>query len=89
MQKVKPFDSGTQYVEWVARNCNRCKYGFTESDWYQCEIQYALDLAFITDGHVDRYIAEAMGWKDQVPWYYTWDCPLKEAVDGKTNPRHS
>ena len=76
--RVVPFSSGTEYAEWVAANCDRCKYGF--DDWYNCEIQIALDMAYLDDGTIPGYIAAAIGCQEG----HCPPCPLLEEKDATT-----
>ena len=73
----RPFSTGTQYLDWTDRNCERCtKYDPIEFQG-NCEIDGALGLALIGHGEVSDEIATRMGYDDNAN-YFTWDCPERE-----------
>jgi len=79
---VCPFSSGTQYLDWVANNCDKCRKG---PDWKavemgaentKCEIEQALSEGAIT-GRVPKEIARRMGFFEN-RGKYVWPCPEVE-----------
>lgn len=67
MSKVKPFSSGSQFDDWEASNCHKCKY----YELGNCDIALALIFAYWDDGTVSQEIANRMGYvKDK----YVWQC---------------
>jgi hypothetical protein len=76
----RPFSCGSQYIDWQARNCERCaKYNAEEADPLLCELDFALGVAALTDGEVPDDIARRMGYSGD-PQQFTWDCPERELV---------
>ena len=81
--EVCPFSNGTQYLDWKASNCGRCKKLATDTqitnDRMPCSIEYALSMALIGDGEVSAGIAQRMGYFDNNPpktkeFSYVWQC---------------
>jgi hypothetical protein len=78
MSTLRPFDSGSQYADWQARNCERCrKWNPEEADPARCDLDYALGSAYLGDGQVDVEIARRIGRRPGEA-RYTWDCPERE-----------
>lgn len=69
--RVSIFSNGSQYMDWMDRNCCECAKEV-------CEYQRAISVAAIDDGTISNEIAKRMGYTD--PLEYTWDCPEKEEV---------
>jgi hypothetical protein len=61
---VRPFDSGSQFADWEACNCERCvrEEGADLNKPPTCPILYALSLACIGSGYVTAEIAERAGY---------------------------
>ncbi len=58
-----PFPNGTAYMDWSARNCERCasgRPGAQQFEEFECEIECALALGSIT-GAVPQETADRMG----------------------------
>ena len=76
-KRISPFHCGTQYLDWQASNCERCKKWTPEpsqpDDW-KCEIDEALFLGCMEDGTISRKIATRMGWKKGPPFPLAWEC---------------
>lgn len=73
--KITPFSNGTQFGDWVDENCWKCQKDFDEErDAYRCDIQKALDAAYVGDGTISRETAEKMGYLKH-EGYYIWPCP--------------
>jgi hypothetical protein len=72
---IRPFDSGSQYADWQARNCERCaKWDPNDADPDKCDLDFALGSAYLTDGLVSLEIDARLGRKPNEN-RYTWDCP--------------
>lgn len=71
----RPFSCGTQYGDWVERNCEVCLL-YDREKAGGCEIDDALGLALFGDGTVSEEIAERMGATD--PRAYSWECPERQ-----------
>ena len=76
--RISPFSCGTQYMDWEAANCLRCKKSVdVNDDVFVCDIQEALGLACIGDGYVTDDIARRMGYFDnngKGSFAYCWKC---------------
>lgn len=74
--RIRPFSNGSQYVDWTARNCDRCAKQFDwEAQESHCDIEAALSFACIDDGRITAEIARRAGITDETRTHYTWDCP--------------
>lgn len=73
-ERCRPFDTGTQFADWKARNCARCKKRYRDEQWH-CDIEDNLDYACLTNGLIDVKIAKRMGYQDNA---YNWDCLERE-----------
>ena len=71
--KIRPFSTGTQYIDWQDANCCRCQRGGEDGQGVGCEIADALGEACIGDGEVSEDIARRMG-HTLFPDYYNWPC---------------
>jgi hypothetical protein len=69
-----PFSTGSQFADWLDRNCERCVKYEPEGAAGACSIDAALLTAQITDGSVPDEIAERLGYEPDKN-YYTWYCP--------------
>lgn len=73
-ERVEPFYCGTQMADWHGYNCNHCrKRGAYQAppdrDFkWNCEIQSAVDLAYLTTGDVSAEIGRRMGACDDANW---------------------
>lgn len=77
--RIQPFDSGTQFGDWIERNCANCwKDRREDGKVYKCQIQKALDIAYIGDGLIPLAMAKRMGWKYWDQPRYSWRCPEQE-----------
>ena len=73
-EPIRPFSNGTEYGDWQASNCERCKKAyFPDEAETICEIFYALDMASFLDGTISEDIARRMGFLDH-PESYVWPC---------------
>lgn len=68
---IRPFHSGTQYMDWLASNCDCCaKAG-------ACELENALQSAACDDGTVSPVVASRLRCD---PHAYVWMCGEWEAT---------
>lgn len=74
---MRPFSNGCQYLDWQARNCERCKKFDPENIDNSCIFDQALGDALFGDGEISDEVAEKIGTKRGED-RYTWDCPAKE-----------
>ena len=54
--RVRPFSSGTEYMDWERNNCGRCNI---DSD--TCPYAFDMMLATVGDGTITRATAEVIG----------------------------
>lgn len=80
---IRPFSNGSQYLDFEASNCGRCKKRATieqiSSNEVPCKIEEAIGLASIDDGKITHEIATRMGYFDNNPpktknYAYVWQC---------------
>lgn len=71
---VRPFYCGSQFADWIDKNCENCKKS------QRCDIQDALDEAYMGDGTVTAEIAKRMNYENKVPGYYSWPCNEVEST---------
>ena len=80
--RVVPFGSGTQYLDWRMRNCENChkdrQYNPETGEYGPplCPIEEAFSEGTIM-GDVPRGLAERSGWREGVD-EYSWECPERE-----------
>ena len=67
---IRPFSNGTQYSDWEACNCDRCK----KADNDNCDIINVLAEAYVGDGEVTEDIAKKMGITEETKNAYVWPC---------------
>lgn len=88
LQMIRPFANGTQFADWSAANCDRCRKGIDNigqpGDWPICDIESALTYAYIGDGMVAPEIARRMGRSNGYLQEYVWACT--ELDDGPPPP---
>jgi hypothetical protein len=76
----KPFDTGSQYGDWVRMNCSRCKRGYyNNGERFVCDIELAINDAYLSNGYVSENIARRMGAIGHNQ--YLWRCPEFEGVE--------
>jgi len=67
--RIYIFSNGSQYADWQASNCHRCKkFPWTLPD---CDIDIALAEAYLNNGKVSQEIANRAGYD---PDKYVWPC---------------
>ncbi len=59
-ERIGPFSCGSHFVDWKWRNCDRCTLRWTEGQGWKCEIEAALDNAYIDDGTVTQEIGKRL-----------------------------
>ena len=73
---VRPFSNGSQFSDWVERNCHDgCLY--YNHDDPACELDIALGLAYLGEGNIPPDIAERLGCNDTALGYPKPECPEK------------
>ena len=70
---IRPFDSGSQYVDWTACNCDRCTKSTYNEAKTPCDLEYALLAACFGDGEITADIAQRCGLNDNAGGY-VWPC---------------
>ena len=63
-ETMRPFNNGTQFADWLARNCERCAKGADPNNpppILECDIDQALLEGYFGDGRIPLAIAERMG----------------------------
>jgi hypothetical protein len=76
-ERAYPFHCGSQYGDWVARNCTGCRLFDAEEFKGRCDIDGALGDALADDGSVSTEIGRRMGLPGN-ELAYTWDCPERQ-----------
>lgn len=71
---MRPFWSGTQYMDWEASNYERCTKGIIFDLEFKCDIQEALSISNIRDGEITTKMAKRMGITDETKTAYVWPC---------------
>ena len=71
---IRPFYCGSQYMDWLASNCERCKK--YDLEYSSCEIDCALFEGAWCDGTVTEEIAVRMGFlvNGKQNGKYNWMC---------------
>jgi hypothetical protein len=80
-QKYSPFHCGTQCIDWMGCNCERCKkFSGYDSDinTIPCEIEKAIIWASVDDGTISKEIYDRM---DANNGNYVWKCPEVDWTD--------
>lgn len=72
---VRPFSSGTQYLDWERANCGRCKKAASLEDFhagkFQCDIEKELAYGTVGDGTISDEIAARLKIDKEA---YIWPC---------------
>jgi hypothetical protein len=65
MKKIRPFSTGSEFVDWCSENCDSCRIStsYRDSSDFICHLEEALIIAYFDDGHVDKSIIEKIGGK--------------------------
>lgn len=73
--RVRPFSCGSQCADFKGSNCDRCTKGYDEvAGGWKCQIEEAIDAAWLDDGTVSLDIAARMGFTPGPPFAYVWPC---------------
>lgn len=77
IRTIQPFSNGTQYMDWEASNCARCKHAATkeqyESAIFPCDIEKELAFAAVDDGKISDDAAKRMRYAEN-SGKYVWQC---------------
>jgi len=61
----RPFSNGTEYQDWLDRNCDRCQRRKLDGDYIpkrgNCKLENALSYACVCDGTIPQDVAEQIG----------------------------
>lgn len=73
-ERIHLFSNGTQSMDWMASNCDRCtKAGdISERGSSKCELFEAIGDAGASDGRVSAEMAARLGYAET---RYVWMCP--------------
>jgi hypothetical protein len=69
----RPFSCGSQFGDWRTSNCERCTKSIGDR-WevpYKCDIECAIDHAYLGTGEIEDGIAQRMNYS---PDKYNWCC---------------
>ena len=79
--RIQPFHCGSQYMDWLTSNCERCKK--YDLKYSSCKIDCALFDAACDDGTVTEEIAVRMGFlvDGKQNGKYNWMCPEVDWTD--------
>jgi len=69
--RIRIFSNGSQYMDWQASNCERCKKAIWTFEPPTCPIQVALEEADFDDGTISEEIAKQSGYDKE---RYVWPC---------------
>lgn len=69
--RIRIFSNGSQFADWEASNCQRCKKWAGWDKLPTCEIDVALGEAYLGDGTVSQEIATRAGYDAEK---YVWCC---------------
>lgn len=59
---IRPFANGIEYGAWTTANCDGCAKRFDEATWhFRCDIEHALNAAYVRDGLIPVAIFRRMG----------------------------
>lgn len=72
---VRPFSTGTQYMDWERVNCGRCKKAATRAEFergeFRCDIEKELAYGTVGDGTINDEIAARLKIDRK---RYVWQC---------------
>lgn len=89
---VVPFANGTQYDDWCASNCERCKKSDYFNDGPGCDLEESLLLACFADGTITEQTAQRIGITGETQNRYVWPCGEVEWTEewkAECHKRHS
>lgn len=82
-EPIRPFSNIKQYYDWHASNCERCKKGYFPNIETVCQIEHAINMAYLPDGFVSEDIARRMGFLDYRE-SYVWQCGEVDWIEAWT-----
>ena len=77
--KVRPFSNGSEYTDWLCKNCDQCNISFENQNLkrgFICHIEEALANSY-WEGEMDKTIADKIGFTDN----FFNNCPFKNAYN--------
>ena len=77
-ERVRPFSKGSEFTGWKAFNCQRCVLRWEAGQGYQCDIEAALDYAYMDDGKVRITIGKLLKFDGE---HVAEDCPARVLVE--------
>jgi len=81
-----PFYCGSQKMDWHCYNCSNCTKGYDdEARAWRCDLEKAIDNAFMGDGSVSAEIAKRMGEPEDCR-VHNWRCPEFVAAPPRPSP---
>ncbi len=78
-ERVRPFAKGSEFVAWKRRNCERCTLKWQQGLGYQCDIESAVDYAYMERGMMTLGMAKRMKFDGE---HVAEDCPERELEEG-------
>ncbi len=73
-ERIRPFVEDSEYGEWKRRNCQRCSVGWRPGQQYQCDLEAALDYAYLDCRTVTEEIAQHLKFDGR---RIAEDCPAR------------
>lgn len=77
-ERVRPFSRGCDFKCWKAFNCRRCTLRWEAGQGYHCDIEAALDYAYLDDGSVTVGIGKSLKFDGE---HVAEDCPERVLVE--------
>jgi predicted RNA-binding Zn-ribbon protein involved in translation (DUF1610 family) len=71
-KRVRPFTKGADFLCWKRRNCERCTLGWQAGQGYQCDLEAALDYAYMDKKGVTETIGKSLKFDGE---HVAHDCP--------------
>ena len=77
IRTIRPFSTGTQYMDWEASNCGRCIKASTKEEFergeFACSIEMELAYGTVGDGTISDDAATRMRYVEN-KGKYVWQC---------------
>ncbi len=77
-ERVTPFSCGSYFRDWKSRNCDRCALRWEAGQGWQCDIEAALQYAYMDNGTVTREIGKRLRFDGR---WVADDCQERELVE--------
>jgi hypothetical protein len=77
-ERVRPFAKGADFLCWRRRNCDRCTLRWQAGQGYQCDLEAALDYAYMDKKGVTVVIGECLKFDGE---RVAEDCPDRVLVE--------